>query len=1011
MRNQQLSNKETPEQGAGTVDSFRLSASVLILFITLALFLPDLMKMVPFFHRAVSLQFFSYIQEIADPLTVGIVLLAAWKYGIRLAVTADVVFISTRVSYAIFDFPSDAPGLLGILISVMVATLGILVINQLHNSESRFRNLFENAPIGIALSTLDGAIIDVNKAFLKMYGYDSIEELKSRPLLDGYTSPQDRERWLTLLRQQKKIEGLELQLKRKDGTLFWGSYDTLPQERKSGKTQIINVVRDITEQKKMHDDVLESRAGLAEAQRLSHLGSWELEIVSGKLTWSDEVYRMFGMEPQQFRATYASFLDNIHPDDRDVVNRAYKESLDTGKPYDIVHRLLPKDGTIKYVNEKCQTFYRNDIPVRSIGTVQDITERWVSEARNNHLTSVLRALRGINLLITHQHDKQRLIQESCELMVNVRGFLCAWIVLFDENFKFIASGISGGEGVERFREQIANGIYPACIYRMVDRKDTLAMCSEIGDGDTECLPKQLNGRGNALISRLVYGGKLYGMISTYMQSNYAADEEEQSLFRELASDISFALHNIEQNEEREREEAEIGKLAMFPSENPNPVIRITNDGLVTYANRASLPVVEHWGLRIGDYCSESVRQRINQADRENRVVDTEIEYAGKTFSCKFTPISNSGYVNIYGMDITARKLAEGRLNHIAEEWRTTFDSATDAISIHDKDSNLIRANKAFSDILGRPVEELIGEKCYWAFHSADKPVSNCPHVETCCTNKPAKLELFEPHLNRYFEVTTSPIFDEQGQIRASVHIARDITERRKMDEQLMLTDRMASIGQLASGIAHELNNPLTAVIGFSELLLERDIPDDVKEDLVMINKEARRTASVVKGLLTFARRQRVEKEPVDINRIIQEVLQLRSYEENVNNIRVVTAFAPDLPQIAANAPRMQQVFINLIVNAEQAMIDAHGRGTMTVTTELLGDKIRACVADNGPGVSPENMRRLFNPFFTTKEVGKGTGLGLSICHGIITEHGGRIWAESIFGKGANFIMELPLSPS
>ncbi|MDO9573450.1 MAG: ATP-binding protein, partial [Candidatus Contubernalis sp.] len=151
-----------------------------------------------------------------------------------------------------------------------------------------------------------------------------------------------------------------------------------------------------------------------------------------------------------------------------------------------------------------------------------------------------------------------------------------------------------------------------------------------------------------------------------------------------------------------------------------------------------------------------------------------------------------------------------------------------------------------------------------------------------------------------------------------------------------------------------------------------------------------------------------EKQPVDINSIIEKVLELRAYEQKVNNIEVVTRFAPDLPEITANGFDLQQVFLNIVINAEHFMTEAHGRGTLTIATERLGDIIRASVADDGPGIAKDNLGHLFDPFFTTKEVGKGTGLGLSISYGIITAHGGRIYAKSKPGKGATFIVELPM---
>ncbi|GAH05033.1 unnamed protein product, partial [marine sediment metagenome] len=159
----------------------------------------------------------------------------------------------------------------------------------------------------------------------------------------------------------------------------------------------------------------------------------------------------------------------------------------------------------------------------------------------------------------------------------------------------------------------------------------------------------------------------------------------------------------------------------------------------------------------------------------------------------------------------------------------------------------------------------------------------------------------------------------------------------------------------------------------------------------------------------FARKHDTEKGPVNINSIMEKVLELRAYEQKVSNIQVNTQFAPDLPEITADYFQLQQVFLNIIINAEHFMIEANNRGTLTITTERTGDIIKASLADDGPGISKENLGHLFDPFFTTKEVGKGTGLGLSICHGIITEHGGRIYIESKLGKGATFVVELPIT--
>jgi signal transduction histidine kinase len=224
----------------------------------------------------------------------------------------------------------------------------------------------------------------------------------------------------------------------------------------------------------------------------------------------------------------------------------------------------------------------------------------------------------------------------------------------------------------------------------------------------------------------------------------------------------------------------------------------------------------------------------------------------------------------------------------------------------------------------------------------------------------------------------------------------------------MMTDRLASLGELAAGTAHELNNPLTSIVGFSQLLMEREVPDDIREDLKLINNEAQRAARVTKNLLTFARKHAPVKQRDQINNIIEDVLKLRTQEHEASGIEVERHLDPDLPEVMVDYFQMQQVFMNIIINAEYFMTEAHGRGTLTITTKKQSNTVSISIADDGPGIPPENLRRIFDPFFTTKEAGKGTGLGLSICHGIVTEHGGQIYVRSQLGKGATIFVELPI---
>ena len=243
---------------------------------------------------------------------------------------------------------------------------------------------------------------------------------------------------------------------------------------------------------------------------------------------------------------------------------------------------------------------------------------------------------------------------------------------------------------------------------------------------------------------------------------------------------------------------------------------------------------------------------------------------------------------------------------------------------------------------------------------------------------------------------------------AAVVIVRDVTEERLMQERLLQSEKMVSVGQLVSGVAHELNNPLTGIMGFSQLLLARDLDDATHRDLETIYNEADRAAKIVQNLLTFARRKRAEKELANLNVLVERVLELRMYDLRVKNIDLELDLDSRLPETMVDANQIQQVVLNVIINAEQAMLAARGKGTLRVRSRKEKGAIRLSFQDDGPGMEPETLRRIFDPFFTTKETGEGTGLGLTISYGIIDEHGGRIWAESQPGRGTTFVIELPV---
>jgi PAS domain S-box-containing protein len=261
---------------------------------------------------------------------------------------------------------------------------------------------------------------------------------------------------------------------------------------------------------------------------------------------------------------------------------------------------------------------------------------------------------------------------------------------------------------------------------------------------------------------------------------------------------------------------------------------------------------------------------------------------------------------------------------------------------------------------------------------------------------------------------------EPAREKGFVHIealVRDVSERKKLDDQardfyhqLLQAEKMAALGQTVSGVAHELNNPLATILSWAERLSERPLDDTSRRGVEVILGESERAARIVRNLLTFARKRQSTRTMVDLNQVSRETLALRAYEQRVTNIEVVTALASGLPQIFADAHQIQQVLLNLVINAEQAMLSANGRGSLVVRTwhDSEREMVVLEVTDDGPGIAAEMTTKIFDPFFTTKEVGKGTGLGLTVAYAIVQEHGGRIRVEPR-AKGASFIVELPVS--
>lgn len=335
------------------------------------------------------------------------------------------------------------------------------------------------------------------------------------------------------------------------------------------------------------------------------------------------------------------------------------------------------------------------------------------------------------------------------------------------------------------------------------------------------------------------------------------------------------------------------------------------------------------------------------------------------------------------------------------ELKNIFESISDMVYYTDKDSTIRRINEAVVRKIGKPEHEIIGKKCYEIFHGKKEPWDKCPHSRVLKSNKPFVGEIEDSHLGGTFVVSNSPIFDSARNFVGTVHISRDITELRTLRERVVHSERMAALGELAARVAHEIRNPLISIGGFARRL-EKKLEDDTKEYAKIIVNEVSRLENILKEILGFVKNSRIVKSSVNINELINGTVDFISPEIHQKQNRIIRDLSDQDIMTAVDHDKIREAVLNILTNANQAT----DRGTITVKTRKENNDAVIEIMDIGCGIKEEDMKNIFNPFFTTKT--EGTGLGLAVTHKIIQEHNGKIKVESSWGSGTAFKIYLPI---
>jgi len=360
------------------------------------------------------------------------------------------------------------------------------------------------------------------------------------------------------------------------------------------------------------------------------------------------------------------------------------------------------------------------------------------------------------------------------------------------------------------------------------------------------------------------------------------------------------------------------------------------------------------------------------------------------------------------VDVNERREMEKALRRQEEFQRCLLESFPDLILVIDANETYSFVSPRIGDLLGYKREELLGKKVEEQIHSAELLalvrglMTGHKHFDSC--------ECRARHRDgtwRRVRASASPLIDADKKVSGVIVSVRDITTEKRLEEQIIQSERLAAMGQMIGGFAHELNNPLTSILGMSELLQDSAAPEPSRRQLEILHQQARRAVEIVQNLTYFSRPPAPGKSSIDVGELIQRTLDLHAYSLRKSNITVDFLRDPAIPPVYGDAHQLMQVFLNLILNSEQAMRQVRDRGTLRIRLQKTQQNVSAIFQDDGAGIPPDILPHIFDPFYTTKRPGHGTGLGLSICKAILREHNGNVEAASAPGGGAVFTVTLP----
>lgn len=775
-----------------------------------------------------------------------------------------------------------------------------------------------------------------------------------------------------------------------DGTVKWAEQRGVVEVDDAGAAvRVAGTIQDVTDRERAAQELRESRARLAEAQRVARIGSWSLDLVTGHLDWSDEIYRIFEIDPQRFEASYEAFLALVHPDDRERVDHAYTQSLQDRAPYSVTHRLLFPGGRVKWVEERAESDFAADgTPLVSRGTVQDVTER-------EHMVIALREAEA----------KFSAIFQNAPVGMAIRR-------VSDDRLIDVNAATEQMFGARR-EHMIGKTIPELGVYMTPDDRVPVKDMVDRGEGFT----------GRPMQWRRPDGSTMHALLS--MQAVDIAGE------RFAIASLADTARIVEAEEAQRILAARFSGLMMSSGDgiliNDSQMRFVDANPAVTdmlgYSREQLLQmrvpdVVETWDPAFDS--EEAFRRAVEDSHGEGRIYLFRTAEGGtRWLSLSASWVDDSTVIAVvrdvhdeYLEASAARELAE--VVAAAPLSIVTSDATGVILTVNPETERMFAWSSG--DLVGRNIAVLTagladGDHDRFIKHYLRTGEASTPEGKVIGRTREVRARRSDG--TEFPADLTVAEFAEPNGSHRFVAILSDRSDWHAKDEQIRRMQRLEAVGVLAAGIAHDFNNLLTGISGGIDLA--RDQPGEPRW-LDVADKSAKRAAELVRSLLRFARREEPLRARVAPGEIVAATLELARATFD-RRVWIESEVSGQLPDLDADRGQLEQVLLNLMVNARDAVLEraaeASGEYRPTVRIDVAatpsGERsgIQIAVRDNGTGMTDEVRARAFDPFFTTKPVDRGTGLGLATVVGLVEGHGGSVGIESSPGVGTTVVVWLP----